>query len=153
MKDENLRPSSVRPLSRHAGAERPQVIIRTMHAVRSARYLARLVLTWFVVSLGMAAAAPVVHPGQAMERVCSGSGEMRWVPAAHGAVEAGAAARIGHHTLDCPLCLSPAPPVSPSASAAFRSPSIAHRAEPVRPQPTVALTRAPFPPRAPPAVS
>lgn len=121
-----------------------------MHALRSARHLARLVLAWFVVSLGVAVAAPVVHPGQAMERVCSGSGEMRWVPAAHGAVEAGAAPRIGHHTLDCPLCLSPAPPVSHPASAAFRSPPVTQRADPVRPHPSVALTRAPFPPRAPP---
>lgn len=127
-----------------------------LHALRSARSVARLVLAGFVVAMGVAVAAPVLHPAQALERICSGSGEMRWVPAAFaGPAAADAtvapASASGHHTLDCPLCLSPAPPPRAVAPTPHRSPALAHHTVLRRTQPPVALTRAPFPPRAPPA--
>ncbi|RYF01228.1 MAG: DUF2946 domain-containing protein [Comamonadaceae bacterium] len=124
-----------------------------LHALRSARSLARLALAWFVVSVGVAVAAPALHPAQALERICSGSGEMRWVPAAlagPAAADVGAAPASGHHTLDCPLCLSPAPPPRAVAPTTHRAPALAHHTV-LRPaSPPVALTRSPFPPRAPP---
>lgn len=134
-----------------------QDIIRAMlHALRSARSLARLALVWFVVSMGVAVAAPALHPAQALERICSGSGEMRWVPVALAtpvAADVGAAPAAGHHTLDCPLCLSPAPPPWAVASAALRMPAPPHGTGPQHEAPPVTLTRAPFPPRAPPALA
>jgi hypothetical protein len=45
-------------------------------ALRSARTLARLVLVWFVLSLGVAVASPMVNP-KAMELICSGSGSVK----------------------------------------------------------------------------
>ena len=52
------------------------LIIRPMPALRRAHRLASFVLIWFVLSLGVAVASPVVHP-QAMELVCSAAGASR----------------------------------------------------------------------------
>ena len=47
--------------------------MRVMQTIRSLRWLARLVLAWFVLSIGVAVASPLVNP-QGMELICSGSG-------------------------------------------------------------------------------
>lgn len=44
-----------------------------MHRLRQARFLARLVLAWFALPLGVALASPLVQP-QSLEMVCSGGG-------------------------------------------------------------------------------
>lgn len=67
-----------------------------MQRLRSARFLARLVLAWFVLAVGAAVAAPMVQPGGGMQLVCSGGG-LQLVP---GDGDAGTAS----FTLDCPLC-------------------------------------------------
>ena len=41
-----------------------------MHALRNSVSLARLVMAWFALTLGLAIASPLVHP-QAMELVCT----------------------------------------------------------------------------------
>jgi hypothetical protein len=82
-----------------------------MQRLRTARFLARLVLAWFVLCLGAAAAASALQP-QGLEMVCSG-GSMKLLPAQDSDDGNGGTLRIG---LDCPLC-SPAaaPPPAPLA--------------------------------------
>ncbi len=81
-----------------------------MHQLRHARFLARLVLVWFALAVGVAVAAPVLRSGS-LELVCSGSGAMKLVVKG----EDGQALPLGH-ALDCPLCVQmDAPP--PAAGA------------------------------------
>ena len=49
------------------------VIIRRMQTLRHAHFLARFVLVWFALAIGVAIASPIVNP-QAIELICSGSG-------------------------------------------------------------------------------
>lgn len=76
--------------------------------LRRARHLARFVLAWFVLSLGVAVASPVVAP-KAMQLVCSG-------PAMKMVVDDGEGGwtDVGHNSLDCPLCATVSgPPAQP----------------------------------------
>jgi hypothetical protein len=77
-----------------------------MHALRRAAVLARLVLAWFVLTLGVAVASPLVRP-PAVEWVCSGAGMVKMlVTSADGTV-------LDRSTggMDCALCLpTGAPP-------------------------------------------
>lgn len=115
-----------------------------MQALRNAVFLARLVLAWFALSLGVAAASPVVNP-QAMELICSGGAVKVLVKTANGVQE------MSGHSLDCPVCLAvTAPPPAPLLDAqpaqplsyALRTIAAAHIAW---------LTAAPPPGRGPPA--
>ena len=120
----------------------------TMPLLHNAPRLARLLLACFGLSLAVAMAAPLVQ-ARPMERVCTASGEERWVTA--GGNEAGALPGDAHQ-FSCALCL---PPMLPGADAA-PLPSPQGRplmAEAPRPRMghVPALSRAAFPPRAPPA--
>src|SRR6185436_4579703 len=76
-----------------------------MQALRHARHLARFVLVWFMLSLGVAIASPIVHP-KSLELICSGTGVMKvLVKSADGTVEESNAPM-----LDCPLCASVSAP-------------------------------------------
>lgn len=76
-----------------------------MQALRQSKFLARCVLAWFVLSMAVAVAAPVVSP-QASQLVCSSSGAVKLVNAG-----ADDSAPMQSHVLDCVLCLvSGAPP-------------------------------------------
>lgn len=84
-----------------------------MHLLRNARLLARLVLVWFALAIGVAVASPLVQP-QSIELICSGGGAMKLLVKG----DDGDAATPGL-TLDCPLCASfdaPAPPQCVTAS-------------------------------------
>ncbi|MBX3654026.1 MAG: DUF2946 domain-containing protein [Ramlibacter sp.] len=118
-----------------------------MHRLRTARHLARLVLVWFALSIGVAIASPMVHP-QEMELICTGTGAMKvLVKTADGVKE------VSSHTLDCPLCasvgaLSTFPrvvfePVQP----------LGHVLRPVPAAHIAWLTAAPLPARGPPSHS
>jgi len=82
----------------------------SLQSLRQAKHFTRWVLVWFMVSLGVAIASPLVQPTIYTE-VCSATGS-RWV-ATHDASQEGAAL----HTLDCVLC-APAvvPPPLPGSS-------------------------------------
>lgn len=117
-----------------------------MHILRSSLALARLVLAWFVLTLGAAGASPLLHP-VALTVVCSESGQ-RVV-----AIDADGVQLDAHgqrHTLDCPLCL---PAIAPPGIVAQALPRHAardaafHPAAPFRPTPPAG---APLPPRGPP---
>ena len=118
-----------------------------MQTLRHARQLARLVLAWFVLSMGVAVASPLVAP-QALELVCSGSGAMKLLIK----TDAGAKEVAGSHTLDCPLCAShSAPP--PVLSLRVEPPQpLAYALQSIPAARIAALTAAPLPPRGPPTV-
>nr|HRL98790.1 DUF2946 domain-containing protein [Acidovorax sp.] len=82
-----------------------------LHTLRSLRWLARLVLAWFVLSIGVAVASPMVAP-QAMELICAGSGAIKLlVQTDDGAKE------LPSHAPDCPLCVQVAAPPPPPQAA------------------------------------
>lgn len=79
-----------------------------MHTLRNAHLIARFVLVWFALSIGVAIASPLVNP-QGMQLVCSGSGTLKIL-----SVDAGGKATThSSHTLECPLCanISAPPPL------------------------------------------
>lgn len=82
------------------------MLLSPMQTLRRLRWLARLVLAGFVMSMGVAVATPMLHP-QALELICSGPGAV----ALRVQTDDGAKPQSGHQ-LDCPLCVqvgAPAP--------------------------------------------
>lgn len=121
-----------------------------MHAFRRAHLLARLLLACFVLAMLAASGAPLVR-AVAMERVCSALGPASWVIAADQA-DADAAQGTSGHGLECALCLPLMLAPRARGVAPSRPPVAAQTLLPARRQPFApALSRAPFPPRAPPA--
>ncbi|MBO0941819.1 DUF2946 family protein [Acidovorax temperans] len=113
---------------------------------RRTLFLLRLwVLAWFVASIGVSVASPLIHP-QSIEVICSGTGAIKWmVQTDDGAVE------MGSTHMDCPLC-APATG-APPAPAAWAPPSphpLAHAVQPVQAARIAAATAAPLPARGPP---
>ena len=102
------------------------------------------VLAWFVASIGVAIASPLVHP-QAFEVICSGTGAIKLlVQTDDGTVEMGA---MG---MDCPLCANlGAPPPTPALPSLPPHP-LAHALQPVEAARMAAITAAPLPARGPP---
>ena len=76
-----------------------------MQTLRNARFLARLVLAWMVLFVGIAVASPLVKPAS-MEVVCSAGGSHVVVVTDDGAQPVDA---TGMH---CPLCLPLSAPPS-----------------------------------------
>ena len=74
-----------------------------MQRLRQARFLARLVLAWFTLAVGVAVASPLVQP-QSLRMVCSDGVMKLQLPAG----EEGELPSV--HTLDCPLCGATAAP-------------------------------------------
>ncbi|MDH4480164.1 MAG: DUF2946 domain-containing protein [Rhodoferax sp.] len=89
-----------------------------LHTLRSTRSLARAVLLWWCLALGLATAAPLAQ-AQGSRMVCSAAGMVMLVDA-----ETGTPAKLGPHTLDCVLCLlTGAPPPSAPANRIAATPS------------------------------
>ena len=116
-----------------------------MQHLRHAILLTRYVLVWFVLSVGVAVASPMVSP-KAMDLVCSSSGSMKLV--VQGDDDA-----TTSHTLDCPLCASVvAPP--PTFNTALTQPSpLAHALLPIEAAHIASVTAPPLPSRGPPQLS
>jgi len=118
-----------------------------MHALRKAHLLARLVLVWFVASLGVAVAAPLVQ-GQGMQLVCSVTGAGKFIGSNDDGQ--GGTASLAMH---CPLCagVSAPPPLAfvPPVAAAPRFAPAALACAGVSPK----ASSAPPPARAPPQSS
>ena len=115
-------------------------------SLRNAHHIARFVLVWFALYLGVAIAAPLVHP-QGLQLVCSASGSLKVIAAGDDAANAGSG-----HTLDCPLCVGlGAPP--PLHKVFFTAVAPQALALPVRNagMPTAQPSAAPPPARGPPA--
>lgn len=115
-----------------------------MHALRTFAALRLVVLAWFMASVGVAIASPLVNP-QAIEVICSGAGTIKLlVQTEDGTVEMGA---MG---MDCPLCATVgAPPPASTATLPLPQP-LAHAVQPVEAARIAAITAAPLPARGPP---
>lgn len=120
---------------------------RGMHALRRFTNITRFMLVWFVLSLGVAVASPIVKP-QDLLLVCSASGAAKVLVQN----DDGSTSELGASAMDCPLCLtSGAPPAAPQMhvepvqplSYALQSIPAAHIA---------ARTAAPLPARGPPTL-
>ena len=119
----------------------------SLQSLRLAHRLARLVLVWFVLSLGVAVASPMVHP-QAMELICSGSGAIKVLIKTDDVVKEAAG-----HTLDCPLCAVSGTPPPVARVAVDPAQPLPHVLRPIPAAPIARLTAAPFPARGPPLLS
>lgn len=76
-----------------------------MSQLRRARSLARLLLAWFVLALGVAVASPLVKP-QSWQMVCSAAGTVKLLN-----IDDAGLARTSGRQVECPLCwLVAAPP-------------------------------------------
>jgi hypothetical protein len=120
-----------------------------LHRLRHAHLLARLVLAWFVLSLGVAMASPVVNP-QATEMVCSAAGVMKLLVVTGDSADDATVSTS--QTMDCPLCLSmSAPPVQVQAQVVAPHP-LSYALQSIPAARIAALTGAPLPARGPPAL-
>lgn len=127
-------------------------LLQTLQTLRNAHRLTRLVLVWFLLSLGAAIASPLVNP-QATELICSGTGVMKLlVKNADGTVDDGGT-EVASRMLDCPLCASvTAPPPTVKATAETAQP-LGYVLQTIPAAHIAALTAAPPPGRGPPAFS
>lgn len=118
-----------------------------MQSLRNAHLLARFVLVWFALSIGVAIASPIVKP-QALELICSGAGVMKvLVKTDDGTKE------VARHTLDCPLCISISAPPPVARLTAEPIQALAHVLQSIPAAHIASLTAAPLPARGPPAFS
>lgn len=118
----------------------------SMHTLRTSSLLARLILAWFMLTIGAAIASPIVHP-QALQLVCTTGNAMKLVVGNDGAD----ATPPGHHTLDCPLCLHFSAPAPQAQTVVEPQQPLAHALLPAVRATITALVGAPLPPRGPPA--
>jgi hypothetical protein len=118
-----------------------------MQTLRNAHLIARFMLVWFALSIGVAMASPLVKP-QAMELICSSAGVMKVLFTTDGA---------GHDaaqpTLDCPLCAATSAPPPLARLAAEPAQLLAYVQPGIAADPLAAFPAAPPPARGPPAVS
>jgi hypothetical protein len=118
-----------------------------MQYLRHAIDLTRLVLVWFVLSVGVAIASPIVNP-HGMDLVCTSTGSMKVVVQGDDDDVASLS-----HTLDCPLCSAiSAPPPAFNTSLTQPSP-LAHALRPLVAAHIASVTAPPLPSRGPPTLS
>jgi hypothetical protein len=117
-----------------------------MQALRHAHTLAKFVLVWFALSIGVAIASPLIKP-QAIELICSGSGAMKLLLKSDDGTST-----TSSHTLDCPLCaqISAPPPVVKLHAEPAQPLAYALQATPAAH--IAARTAAPLPARGPPSL-
>ena len=119
-----------------------------MHALRTTRNLARLLLVWFALFLGATVAAPLVAP-QSLEIICSGTGMTKvLVKSVDGTVETPSSA-----AMDCPLCAPGGVPPTPAVALEVRpAQPLAYALRSIPAARIAALTSAPLPARGPPSL-
>ena len=123
------------------------MILSSLQTLRRWRWTVRLVLAWFVMSMGVAVASPLVHP-QSMELICSGTGAIKLLIKTVDGVK-----DVSGHSLDCPLCVhGGAPPPATHAHVPLVHP-LAHALRPISATHITARAGAPLPPRGPPQLS
>jgi hypothetical protein len=118
-----------------------------MQNLRNAHLLARFVLVWFALFIGVAVASPLVNP-EGLQRVCSATGSVKWVqPNANGDD-----ALNEKHGTHCPLCLPVAAPPVASVEAWVHV-GLSFALHPKQQAHLAWLTRQPWQARAPPTFS
>jgi hypothetical protein len=118
---------------------------RGMRTLRHFTFLSRLVLAWFVLSLGIAVASPIVKP-QDILLVCTGSGAMKMLVKAAD----GTASEATGNTMDCPLCAPMVAPPPVDQWAAEPAQPLAYALQAIPSAHIAARTAAPLPARGPP---
>lgn len=119
-----------------------------MQILRNFTFLARLVLAWVVLSLGVAVASPIVKP-QNVLLVCTGSGAMKVLVTA----DDGSTSEVGSASMDCPLCASfSAPPPPASAQTIEPAQPLAYALQSIPSAHIAARTAAPLLARGPPTL-
>ena len=114
--------------------------------LRASPWLAQVALLWFVLTLGVAVASPMVEP-QHDWMVCSAAGMLKVTLNADGSLSSTTAADA-----DCPLCVvGGAPPVFHALALDFAQP-LGHALQAVAAAHIAVRTAAPPPSRAPPSI-
>lgn len=122
--------------------------MRSMHTLRHFTFVTRLMLAWFVLSLGVAVASPIVKP-QDILLVCTGAGAMKVMVKA----DDGSTSEQGNATLDCPLCTPlVAPPPPASLAAVGPAQPLSYALPGIGAAPVAVRTAAPLPARGPPSL-
>ena len=121
-------------------------IIRYMFNAATHKLIARLVLMWFALFIGVAIASPILNPTET-QMVCSSAGGMKMVPSG----EEGAEAKLTAN-MDCPLCAPVVVPLQSGATTFDYASPLAHSLHPVAAALIAALTAPPLPSRGPPVV-
>lgn len=117
-----------------------------MHTLRTSLSLARLVMAWFMLTFGVAVAAPAMAP-HTLVMLCSHAGEKAVIVDADGKLVTSASA-----TMDCPQCL---PVTAPPPAFSLSIPAPASTCAITQPSVQVHVPRAagaPLPARGPPLV-
>ena len=117
-----------------------------MDYFRHTQTLARLVLVWFVISVGVAIASPLVVP-KAMDLVCTTGGAMKIVSS-----DDADKAESTTHTMDCALCMAVGIPPAPMGSQFTKPSPLAHALHPIEAAHIAAATAPPLPSRGPPTL-
>ena len=116
------------------------------HRLRRSHLLARFVLVWFALSIGVAVASPLVNPNST-QLVCTGSGVMKvLVNGDDGVVE------VTTTTMDCPLCASMSAPPASAQVRAMPAHPLSYVLQTIPAARIAALTGAPLPARGPPTL-
>jgi hypothetical protein len=108
--------------------------------------MARFVLVWFVLSVGVAMASPLVAP-KAMDLVCTTGGVMKIVSPEDADDNSSSV-----HTMDCALCMAVDIPPSPIPSQFIKPSSLSHALHPIAAAHIAAVTAPPLPSRGPPTL-
>ena len=118
-----------------------------MQFFRQSSLITRLVLVWFALFVGVAAASPLIKP-QAMELICASSGAMKLVFHTDGS-----SSETAPHTLDCSLCGTVGAPPPVIQFATGLAPSLDFALKVITQARIAALVGAPLPARGPPLFS
>ena len=110
------------------------------------KLIARLVLVWFALFIGVAIASPILNPTET-QMVCSSAGGMKMVPSG----EEGAEAKLTAN-MDCPLCAPVVVPLQSGSTTFDHASPLAHSLHPVAAAIIAAHTAPPLPSRGPPVV-
>ena len=109
--------------------------------------IARLVLVWFALFIGVAIASPILNPTET-QMVCTSAGGMKMVvPGADGNTSDNPTKPTN---MDCPLCV---PVALPLASSKYESPTpsqLAHALHPIAAAHIASRSAPPLPSRGPP---
>ena len=116
-----------------------------MQTLRNFTLLARFVLAWMVLSLGVAVASPIVKP-QNVFLVCTGAGAMKVLVTA----EDGSVTEVGSASMDCPLCATVGAPPPVAIGAVEIVQPLAYALQSIPSAHIAARTSAPLPARGPP---
>ena len=117
-----------------------------MDYLRQTKTLARLVLVWFALSLGVAMASSLVAP-KATELVCTSGGMLKLV-----AMDGNDSAVPSHGTMDCALCLPVALPPAPCTLQLAQPSPLSHALQATAAAHIASATAPPLPSRGPPAL-